>query len=120
MDTGNEDLREQSRQWLGKPYNAQQERIKRKKIPEPGNIDFAERRARIQKAIAQNLEQPEMLTATEYQGTRSNGVGGMDTPRRNISLDEANAHDRDVSEIGMMKRGMLLPAAGSGVYVMFS
>lgn len=50
------DGRRPSEQWLGKPYDAQKERTRRK-IPELGKVDFAERRARIQKAISQNLEE---------------------------------------------------------------
>ncbi|KAF2480691.1 hypothetical protein BDY17DRAFT_302238 [Neohortaea acidophila] len=49
------DSRTPSEQWLGKPYDAHQERSRRK-IPELEKINFEERRARIQKAISQNLE----------------------------------------------------------------
>lgn len=45
-----------SEQWLGKPYDASREHTKRR-IPELGKVDFAERRARIQQAISQNLEE---------------------------------------------------------------
>ena len=45
-----------SEQWLGKPYDAQKEHTRRR-IPELGKVDFAERRARIQQAISQNLEE---------------------------------------------------------------
>jgi hypothetical protein len=45
-----------SEQWLGKPYDAQKEHTRRR-IPELGKVDFAERRARIQLAISQNLEE---------------------------------------------------------------
>lgn len=54
------DLRRPSEQWLGKPYDPQKERSKRK-IPELGKINFEERRARIQKAISQNLEESRSL-----------------------------------------------------------
>ena len=54
--TATRDGRRPSEQWLGKPYDPQQERSKRK-IPELGKINFEERRARIQKAISQNLEE---------------------------------------------------------------
>lgn len=50
------DGRRPSEQWLGKPYDAQKERTRRR-IPELGKVDFAERRARIQMAISQNLEE---------------------------------------------------------------
>lgn len=45
-----------SEQWLGKPYDQQKEHTKRR-IPELGKVDFAERRARIQQAISQNIEE---------------------------------------------------------------
>ncbi|KAK4560992.1 hypothetical protein LTR86_004947 [Recurvomyces mirabilis] len=61
------DSRRPSEQWLGKPYDPQKERTRRK-IPELGKVDFAERRARIQKAISQNLEENE---AKESLVTRS-------------------------------------------------
>ena len=54
------DGRRPSEQWLGKPYDPQQERSKRK-IPELGKIDFEARRERIQKAISQNLEEQRSL-----------------------------------------------------------
>ncbi|OQO08862.1 hypothetical protein B0A48_05752 [Cryoendolithus antarcticus] len=45
-----------SEQWLGKPYDAQQERKKRD-IPELRKVDFAARRERIQKAMSRNMEE---------------------------------------------------------------
>ncbi|GAB7332994.1 hypothetical protein MBLNU13_g04691t1 [Cladosporium sp. NU13] len=45
-----------SEQWMGKPYDANKEHNKRK-IPELGKVDFAARRARIQQAISQNLDE---------------------------------------------------------------
>jgi hypothetical protein len=45
-----------SEQWMGKPYDANKEQ-NRRKIPELGKVDFAERRARIQQAISQNLDE---------------------------------------------------------------
>ncbi|CAK1367997.1 unnamed protein product [Cercospora beticola] len=51
---GRRDIRRPSEQWLGKPYDPQKERSRRK-IPELDNVDFAERRARIQKAITASL-----------------------------------------------------------------
>ena len=54
------DGRRPSEQWLGKPYDPQQERSKRK-IPELGKIDFEARRERIQRAISQNLEETRSL-----------------------------------------------------------
>lgn len=45
-----------SEQWMGKPYDANKEH-NRRKIPELGKVDFAERRARIQQAISQNLDE---------------------------------------------------------------
>lgn len=41
---------------MGKPYDAHKEHTRRK-IPELGKVDFAERRARIQQAISQNLDE---------------------------------------------------------------
>ena len=54
------DGRRPSEQWLGKPYDAQQEQSKRR-IPELDKIDFEARRERIQKAISQNLEETRSL-----------------------------------------------------------
>jgi len=57
-----------SEQWLGKPYDAQKEHTRRR-IPELGKVDFAERRARIQLAISQNLE--ENKSQDEMNSSRS-------------------------------------------------
>lgn len=56
----NRDGRRPSEQWLGKPYDANQEKSKRR-IPELDKIDFEARRERIQKAISQNLEETRSL-----------------------------------------------------------
>ncbi|KAM0721762.1 hypothetical protein Q7P37_002687 [Cladosporium fusiforme] len=56
-----------SEQWLGKPYDQQKEHTRRR-IPELGKVDFAERRARIQQAMSQNLEETK---SQEYLKNRS-------------------------------------------------
>ncbi|CAK4013068.1 Phosphatidylinositol 3,4,5-trisphosphate-dependent Rac exchanger 1 [Lecanosticta acicola] len=50
------DGRAPSEQWLGKPYDPQKERSRRK-IPELDKINFEERRARIQRAISESLRE---------------------------------------------------------------
>ncbi|KAK3621203.1 hypothetical protein LTR56_022913 [Elasticomyces elasticus] len=79
------DARRPSEQWLGKPYDPQKERTKRK-IPELGKVDFAERRARIQKAISQNLEQAE---SEENQKTRSRRASEVSEPATAGAQSEA-------------------------------
>jgi hypothetical protein len=59
-----------SEQWLGKPYDAQKEHTRRR-IPELGKVDFAERRARIQQAISQNLEENKSQDETNSSRSRS-------------------------------------------------
>jgi len=68
------DVRRPSEQWLGKPYDPQQERSKRK-IPELSGIDFEERRARIQKAISQNLEESRSLEELRARSRSRNASG---------------------------------------------
>ncbi|KAK0785091.1 hypothetical protein LTR38_012468 [Friedmanniomyces endolithicus] len=70
------DGRRPSEQWLGKPYDPQNEKTRRK-IPELGKVDFAERRARIQKAISQNLEKAE---SEENLRTRSRRPSEVSEP----------------------------------------
>jgi hypothetical protein len=59
-----------SEQWLGKPYDAQKEHTRRR-IPELGKVDFAERRARIQQAISQNLEENKSQDGMNSSRSRS-------------------------------------------------
>lgn len=66
-----------SEEWMGKPYNAQKEHTKRR-IPELGKVDFAERRARIQQAISQNLDESrshEELKNRSRSQTRNASIG---------------------------------------------
>ena len=71
------DNRKPSEQWLGRSYDPKQER-KQRKIPELGKIDFAERRARIQKAISQNLEESK---SQEDLKTRSRKTSEVQEPQ---------------------------------------
>ena len=80
------DGRRPSEQWLGKPYDPQGERTKRN-IPKLGKIDFAERRARIQKAISQNLEESksqEILRKTSQSTQASDTQAGAEAGAQNI------------------------------------
>ena len=96
------DGRRPSEQWLGKPYDPQQERTKRK-IPELGKIDFEARRERIQKAISQNLEEQRSLeTLRTRSGSRQASqeqdgqatVAGAEEGALNI-VDEHQAEEMD-------------------------
>lgn len=78
------DRRRPSEQWLGKPYDAQTERTRRR-IPELDKIDFEERRARIQRAISQNLD-----TARSLEQMRSKS-------RSSQSRSESRASSRMAS-----------------------
>ena len=74
QNSNQKDGRRPSEQWLGKPYEAQNQPRSRKKFPELGNIDFEERRARIQRAISQNLDaskSQESLNNKSRSGSRN-------------------------------------------------
>ena len=84
------DGRRPSEQWLGKPYDPQNERSKRK-IPELGAVDFAERRARIQRAISQNLEDHRSL-----ESLRSRSRQGSGSRSRKMSEASQMSHGPEV------------------------
>lgn len=92
------DGRRPSEQWLGKPYDPQQERSKRK-IPELGKIDFAARRERIQKAISQNLEEQKSL---ESLRTRSRSRQPSQEQEKRVAateeVDAVNSADERQAE----------------------
>ncbi|KAI7217320.1 hypothetical protein KC333_g4313 [Hortaea werneckii] len=83
-----------SEQWLGKPYDAQRERSRRK-IPELGKVDFAERRARIQRAISQNLEEKKSEDALR---TRSRSRQPADSRRRESASEAGTGRQNSVDE----------------------
>lgn len=88
------DGRRPSEQWLGKPYDAQKERTKRK-IPELQKVDFAERRARIQKAISQNIEESNSRDTTSQSRIASlevdpqTAAGAVGRDRRSVDQNQA-------------------------------
>jgi hypothetical protein len=69
-----------SEQWLGKPYDAQKEHTRRR-IPELGKVDFAERRARIQLAISQNLEETKSHDGMNTSRSRSRQSSAQEYPQ---------------------------------------
>ncbi|KAI7127504.1 hypothetical protein KC316_g17411, partial [Hortaea werneckii] len=83
-----------SEQWLGKPYDAQRERSRRK-IPELGKVDFAERRARIQRAISQNLEEKKSEDALR---TRSRSRQPAESRRRESASEAGTGRQNSVDE----------------------
>ncbi|KAK4546041.1 hypothetical protein LTR36_002178 [Oleoguttula mirabilis] len=93
------DGRRPSEQWLGKPYDAYIERTRRK-IPELQKVDFAERRARIQKAISQNLEETESREVQMSQSRKASleadaqAAAGADGRQCN-SVDRNQAAEMD-------------------------
>ncbi|KAM3414732.1 hypothetical protein BST61_g9888 [Cercospora zeina] len=80
---GRRDARRPSEQWLGKPYDPQKERSRRK-IPELDNVDFAQRRARIQQAITASLR-----TNDSYESLRSASRSQSRSQMRSASRDHA-------------------------------
>ncbi|EMC91419.1 hypothetical protein BAUCODRAFT_152676 [Baudoinia panamericana UAMH 10762] len=95
------DMRRPSEQWLGKPYDAQKERTKRK-IPELGKVDFEERRARIQKAISQNLEREKSRESLRSQSRQASGEASSPTStgaeggaRNEVDATQANVLDEE-------------------------
>ena len=99
------DGRRPSEQWLGKPYDAQVERTRRK-IPELGKVDFAERRARIQKAISQNIERTDSQASsrsrsrsTSYSlGTQAE-ADAEDGVRNSVDRHQADEMNRETDEL---------------------
>ncbi|KAI7494106.1 hypothetical protein KC367_g8266 [Hortaea werneckii] len=89
-----QDRRRPSEQWLGKPYDAQRERSRRK-IPELGKVDFAERRARIQRAISQNLEEKKSEDALR---ARSRSRQPADSRRRESASEAGSGRQNSVNE----------------------
>ena len=111
------DGRRPSEQWLGKPYDPQKERSKRK-IPELGKIDFEARRERIQKAISQNLEETRSLESLKNGNTRSRQVSNdLDAqamaPPQEEGLNSADQRQAEVlnRETDAMPGGWPTPGA---------
>lgn len=101
-----------SEQWLGKPYDPRQERSRRR-IPELDKVDFAERRARIQKAISQNLEdtksweslQTQSRRASENHGVRSAQQGALRDGVNSVDQKQADWLNDETDAIGSARRG---------------
>ncbi|KAF2166562.1 hypothetical protein M409DRAFT_66581 [Zasmidium cellare ATCC 36951] len=83
------DGRRPSEQWLGKPYDPQKERSRRR-IPELDQINFEERRERIQKAITQSLKSSESQESMRRSHSRSRSASSR-TPSRLASNDYEQA-----------------------------
>ena len=99
------DGRRPSEQWLGKPYDPQQAK---RNIPKLGKIDFAERRARIQKAISQNLEESrsEEILRKGSQSTQASqdqedhtSAGAEDGALNSADQRQAEEMDRETDTI---------------------
>ncbi|KXL42024.1 hypothetical protein M433DRAFT_150138 [Acidomyces richmondensis BFW] len=91
----NKDLRRPSEQWLGKPYEPHKERTR--KIPELGKIDFAERRARIQKAISQNLEENKSRDNTRSQSRKGSLEVGEQIRAGAESIERGSSNETEVN-----------------------
>lgn len=91
-----------SEQWLGKPYDAQKERSRRR-IPELGKVDFAERRARIQKAISQNLEesnsQESLRSHSRRQSRQPSGEQSIEALPEGQSDEPVNEVDQHQAQV---------------------
>ncbi|KAI5358662.1 putative DH domain, BAR domain, AH/BAR domain superfamily protein [Septoria linicola] len=85
------DARRPSEQWLGKPYDPQKERSRRK-IPELDKVDFASRRARIQKAITASLKSND-----SYEGLRSASRSQSRSQTRGASREPTRITSREHS-----------------------
>jgi hypothetical protein len=83
-----------SEQWLGKPYDAQKEHTRRR-IPELGKVDFAERRARIQLAISQNLEENKSQDEMNRSRSRSRQSSAQEMPQ----AESGAADDETTNEV---------------------
>jgi len=92
-----------SEQWLGKPYDAQKEHTRRR-IPELGKVDFAERRARIQLAISQNLEETKSQDEFSRSRSRSRQSSAQEMPQaepgaaNDAPSKEVNPQQSDLSD----------------------
>jgi hypothetical protein len=87
-----------SEQWMGKPYDANKEHTRRK-IPELGKVDFAERRARIQQAISQNLDETKSQDDLKNRSrSRSRQVSVEEDPQAVPGADEANEQYQHLME----------------------
>ncbi|EME39318.1 hypothetical protein DOTSEDRAFT_47882 [Dothistroma septosporum NZE10] len=102
------DGRRPSEQWLGKPYDPQSERSRRK-IPELNNVDFAERRERIQRAITQSLKSAESYESLRRSKSRSRSRGPSSrAPSRLASNDHgqvSSGADADTQRDGHQWQG---------------
>jgi hypothetical protein len=85
-----------SEQWMGKPYDASKEQSRRK-IPELGKVDFAERRARIQQAISQNLDETKSQDDLKNRSrSRSRQVSVEENPQAvSGAVDDNAANEKD-------------------------
>ncbi|UJO16888.1 Dynamin-binding protein [Fulvia fulva] len=102
------DGRRPSEQWLGKPYDPPSERSRRT-IPELNNVDFAERRERIQRAISQSLKSAESSESLKRSQSRSRSRGAASrAPSRSASNDHGQATrgaDADTQRDGDQRQG---------------
>ena len=104
------DGRKPSEQWLGKPYDPQKERTRRN-IPQLGKVDFAERRARIQKAISQNLEESKSKEDLKSRSRAASLVaheqaaaGAVDGARNSVDQHQAAEMDRETDQMEVSQR----------------
>ncbi|QIW98012.1 hypothetical protein AMS68_003530 [Peltaster fructicola] len=96
-----------SEQWLGKPYDPKEERSKRK-IPQLGKVDFAERRARIQRAISQNLGQSQSLESLRSRSRAASRASnrpttaGADQEKNNVvDQHQAAVFNQETDDLGL-------------------
>ncbi|KAK5173605.1 uncharacterized protein LTR77_002286 [Saxophila tyrrhenica] len=97
------DGRRPSEQWLGKPYDPQKERSRRK-IPELGKIDFEARRERIQKAISQNLEESRSHESLKSGQVQSRQVSSELDARAGAPVEGEGLNSADERQAELMDR----------------
>lgn len=91
------DGRAPSEQWLGKPYDPQKERSRRK-IPELDKINFEERRARIQRAISESLRESESQEHLRSQSRSDSRSASSRGPSRVVSQDHSQTRMSTAAE----------------------
>ncbi|KXT11955.1 hypothetical protein AC579_1014 [Pseudocercospora musae] len=84
------DGRRPSEQWLGKPYDPQKERSRRK-IPELGKIDFEGRRNEIQRKIAASLKSTESQDSLRNQSRSASRSQTRSASRARVPSRENSA-----------------------------
>lgn len=89
------DGRRPSEQWLGKPYDPQKERSRRK-IPELGKIDFEGRRNEIQRKIAASLKSTESQDSLRSQ-SRSTSRSQTRSQTRSASRARVASRENNAS-----------------------